>query len=269
MSHLTHCDSSRVDIALVVGGRWHDFDFARLELLRLLGEHDSVRCTVHADYSQIDVLAAADAVIAYTCDVRPTAHEALSLTAAVSGGLRLLALHATNSAIDSPLTDGSRVFRTPDAMPEFSVLLGNRFLAHPKIAPALINVVQPGNALVLGLAPFLTTDEVYVMELADDLNVILETEITEPSPGFESVREEARFRSPVLFTRNHGGGDVLYFTLGHCRGRFDIEDLGIEDTGVVDRVAWESPEFREVLRRCIAWSIHGEMWPECPVEEKK
>ena len=269
MSHLTHCDSSRVDIALVVGGRWHDFDFARLELLRLLSAHDSVRCTVHADYSQIEVLAAADAVIAYTCDVRPTAHEALALTAAVDGGLRLLALHATNSAIDPPLTDGSRVFRTPDAMPEFSELLGNRFLAHPKIAPALIKVVQPGNSLVSGLAPFMTTDEVYVMELAEDLNVILETDITEPSPGFESVREEASFCSPVLFTRNHGGGQVLYFTLGHCRGRFDIEDLGIEDTGLVDRVAWESPEFREVLRRCIAWSVHGEMWPKCPVEENR
>ncbi len=269
MSHLTHCHSSRVDIALVVGGRWHDFDFARLELLRLLGEHDSVRCTVHADYSQIDVLASADALIAYTCDVRPAAEEARALAAAVDGGLRLLALHATNSAIDPPLLEGSRVFRTPDAMPDFNALLGSRFLAHPKIAPALINVVQSEHALVSGVEPFKTTDEVYVMDLSNDLDVLLDTEITDPSPGFEFPHTGEPARYPVLFTRNQGDGQVVYFTLGHCRGRFDVSDLGIADTGVVDRVAWESPEFREVLRRCVAWSVHGEMWQECPVEESR
>ena len=38
--------------------------------------HDAVRCTVHEDFSDVATLAAADAVVAYTCDVRPTAEQA-------------------------------------------------------------------------------------------------------------------------------------------------------------------------------------------------
>ena len=150
MPHPARCASSRIDVALVVGGRWHDVDYARLELLDLLDAHDAVRCTVHVDYSETDVLADADAVIAYTCDVRPTDEEALALTEAVRRGTRLLALHATNSAIDAPEQGGPRVFRTPDAMPDFTALLGNRFLAHPKISPARIDIIQPGHPLVRG-----------------------------------------------------------------------------------------------------------------------
>jgi type 1 glutamine amidotransferase len=71
----------------------------------------------------------------------------------------------------------------------------------------------------------------------------------------------------VLYSRDEGDGRVVYLTLGHCRGRFDVSDLGVVDTGVVDRVAWESPEYREVLRRCMAWAVHGDTWQECPVEE--
>lgn len=267
MPQPARCASSRIDVALVVGGRWHDVDFARLELLDLLAEHDAVRCTVHSDFSEIDVLAAADAVIAYTCEVRPTAEEALSLTDAVRRGSRLLALHATNSAIDPPEPGGARIFRTPDVMPEFTALLGNRFLAHPKIAPARIDVVQPEHPLVRGVPSFVTTDEIYVMALRDDLDVVLDTEFSGDCPGFEVSDSGPRARHPILYTRHEGAGRVVYFTLGHCRGRFDVSDLGIPDLGVVDRVAWESAEYREVLRRCVAWAVHGDEWDACPVEE--
>ena len=76
-----------------------------------------------------------------------------------------------------------------------------------------------------------------------------------------------RTRHPVLYSRREGEGGVVYFTLGHCRGRFDVSDLGVPDLGVVDRVAWESAEYREVLRRCVAWAVHGDEWDACPVEE--
>ena len=56
---------------------------------------------------------------------------------------------------------------------------------------------------------------------------------------------------------------IVYFTLGHCRGRFDVADLGIADLGVVDRVAWQSREYREILRRCVAWATHGPGWEDC------
>ncbi len=223
MPRPARCASSRIDVALVVGGRWHDVDFARLELLDLLAEHDAVRCTVHSDFSEIDVLAAADAVIAYTCDVRPSAEEAVVARRTPSAAARdcWRCTRPTRRSTRPP-TGGPRLFRTPDAMPEFTALLGNRFLAHPKIAPARIDVVRPKHPLVAGVPPFVTTDEVYVLALRDDLDVLLDTEFAGECPGFEVSHSGPRTRHPVLYTRDEGAGRVVYFTLGHCRGRFDV-----------------------------------------------
>ena len=267
MSEPARCPSGRVDVALVVGGRWHDVDFARARLLAGLGEHDAVRCTVHSDFSDTRALAAADAIVAYTCDVRPSADQAQALDEAVRGGARLLGLHATNSAIDAPEPGAPRVFATPDAMPEFSGLLGNRFLAHPKIGPYLIEPVEPEHPLVDGVDAFTTTDEIYVAELADDLRVLLDVAYDGPCLGFET--DHGTGRHPVLYTRPRGRGQVTYFTLGHCRGRFDVADLGIADLGVVDRVAWQSAGYLEVLRRCLSWAVHADDWPACPVGEQE
>lgn len=265
MATPARCPSGRVEVALVVGGRWHDLDYARRELLALIGRHDAARTTVHADFSDTDRLANVDAVIAYTCDVRPTADETALLREMVAGGGRLLALHATNSAIDPPAADGPRIFRTPDAMPEFSALLGSRFLAHPKIAEFRIEPTGVVDPLVDGIPAFATTDEIYVSERTDDLRVLLDVEYSGPTPGFDN--DHAEGRHPVLFTRQEGRGQVTSFTLGHCRGRFDVRDLGIDDLGAVDRAAWESPEYREVLRRCVDWAVHADHWQECPTRE--
>lgn len=265
MATPARCTTDRVEVALVVGGRWHDLGYARWQLLGLLDAHDAVRTTVHSDFSDIERLSSADAVVAYTCDVRPSAAEAEALAAMLEDGGRLLALHATNSAIDPPAPGGPRVFRTPDAMPEFSALLGNRFLAHPKIGPFAIEPVRPEHPLVAGVRSFVTVDEIYVSELASDLDVLMDVAYTGPCPGFETDHVDEPGRHPVLFVRPQGLGTVTYFTLGHCRGRFDLTDIGIDDLGVVDRVAWESPEYREVLRRCVAWAAHGDEWTECPV----
>jgi type 1 glutamine amidotransferase len=267
MATPARCPTGRVEVALVVGGRWHDVDFARSELLTLLGRHDAVRCTVHDDFSDSDRLGTVDAVVAYTCDVRPTAAQVAALSGRVDAGGRLLALHATNSAIDPPEPDGPRIFRTPDAMPEFSSLLGNRFLAHPRIGPFTIETVRPEHPLVAGVPAFVTTDEIYVSDLATDLEVLMDVAYTGPCPGFETDHVDDPPRHPVLFTRAEGRGAVTYLTLGHCRGRFDLADLGVDDLGVVDRVAWDSAEYREVLRRCVAWAVHGDDWDACPVEE--
>jgi len=265
MATSARCHSGRVEVAMVVGGRWHDVDFARRELLALVGAHDAARTTVHSDFADVARIADADAVIAYTCDVRPNADEAEALRSMVADGGRLLALHATNSAIDPPEPDGPRMFRTPDAMPGFSALLGNRFLAHPKIAEFRIEPTGVAHALVDGVESFTTTDEIHVSELSDDLRVLLDVEYSGPTPGFETDHGEGRH--PVLFTRPEGHGQITYFTLGHCRGRFDVVDLGIDDLGGVDRVAWESPEYREVLGRCVDWAVHGDHWQECPARE--
>ena len=61
----------RKDVYLVVGGKYHDFDFARLELLKLLAEQDVVRVKVANDYNDVEAMCAADLLISYTCDEVP------------------------------------------------------------------------------------------------------------------------------------------------------------------------------------------------------
>ena len=58
----------RKDVYLVVGGKYHDFDFARLELLKLLAEHDVIRVKVANDYSDVDAMCESDLLVTYTCD---------------------------------------------------------------------------------------------------------------------------------------------------------------------------------------------------------
>jgi uncharacterized protein len=41
---------SRIDVTLVAGGKYHDIDFARLQLLNLIAEHEEMRVRVQPDY---------------------------------------------------------------------------------------------------------------------------------------------------------------------------------------------------------------------------
>jgi type 1 glutamine amidotransferase len=50
-----------------------------------------------------------------------------------------------------------------------------------------------------------------------------------------------------------GQGTVLYLTLGHCRGKWDMRPL-MDEYPVVERGAWELPVYHELLKRGIAWA---------------
>lgn len=249
--------AGRLDAVLVCGGRWHDFDYARLRLLELLGEHPQVRTTVFQDYADAAALEGADLLVTYTCDVRPSPSEQAALARFVERGGRWLALHGTNAVIEPPALGGPRVFTTPPLLGEVAAVLGSRFLAHPPIEPYEVRVTRPGHPLVAGIGPFTVTDELYVCELYGELEVLLHAEYTGPCRGFaegDTVAVDGAPR-PVLYLRRYGLGEVCYFTLGHCRGRHDMQDLGVADTGRVDRGPWETAEFVTVLGRCVGWAV--------------
>jgi hypothetical protein len=250
----------RVEVVLVTGGRWHDMDFARLRLLGELARHDRVRTRVFEDYGCGDALRGADALVTYTCDVRPDAAAQDALVEFVTRGGRWLALHGTNSAIDPPPPGGPRLFRTPRVLGPVAGVLGSQFLGHPPIAPYRVEVAGD-DPLVAGVPPFTTTDELYVSELHPPLRVLLQARYRGPCRGFpdgDATDDEPR---PVLYRKATGAGEVCYFTLGHCRGRFDVRDLGVEDLGTRDRGSWDGPEFGLVLSRCVAWAAYGDAWP--------
>ena len=250
--------SGRINAVLVVGGKWHDFDYARLELLKLLATDERIRTQVSVDFESVALLEDADILVSYTCDVRPSPAAQQAIKAWIERGGRMFALHATNSAIDGPDAFGP-AFETPDAMPTFSEVLGSRFLSHPPIAPYPVSI-SPGaenDPLVAGIPTFNANDELYLSEITAQVEPLLETRWTGTTQGFavsEWLADEPRY---VMYRRTLGHGCVLYFTLGHCRSHWDMKHAPFHGMRwpSVDRGSWELDEYRELLRRGLSWAI--------------
>lgn len=242
----------RINCVLVCGGVWHDMDFARLELLKLLAEDERVRTRVFENYETIEALADADILITYTCDVTPSLKAQEALRDWLKAGGRWYALHGTNSVLRL-LQDGpdAGLWDAPRWAPLMMDLLGSQFLTHPAIEPYLVTVADPSHPLVAGVEPFETTDELYHMELHGDLHVLLETENSKPGTGFVEAAD-APGTHPVFYIKQHGEGAVLYLTLGHCRGHYDLQPM-LDWWPTVDRCAWDLPVFYDLLRRGIGW----------------
>ncbi|MDE2304792.1 MAG: ThuA domain-containing protein, partial [Gammaproteobacteria bacterium] len=67
--------SGPINAYLVCGGLYHDMDYARVELLKLLGEHPRIRTRVGEDYRDGEAIAAAQFLVTYTCNVLPQPAE--------------------------------------------------------------------------------------------------------------------------------------------------------------------------------------------------
>lgn len=238
----------RLDCVLVAGGKYHDIDFARLELLKLLAEDQRVRVRVFEDYENIAAIEACDFLVTYTCDVVPSLVAQEALKGWLERGGRWYALHGTSSILRL-LDDG--LWDAPRWAPLFMDLVGSQFVSHPPIEPYLVTVADPGHPLVEGVEPFETTDELYHLELHGDLHVLLETECTKPGTGFVEA-EQAPGTHPVFYIKRHGEGAVLYLTLGHCRGHYDLQPMA-DWWPTVDRCAWDLPVFHMLLRRGLEW----------------
>ena len=242
----------KIDVVFIAGGKFHDIDFARLEILKLLAEDDRMKVRVFEDYSNLHAIANADFLITYTCDVRPTLEQQRVLKEYVSSGNRWLALHGTNSILQF-MSDGK--VDSPRIAPVMMETLGSQFIAHPPIEPYTVKVSQPDHPLVEGVEEFETTDELYLMELHGKLNVLLEAEYEGKAEGF--VEEDwPQENWPVLYLHTVDKGEVLYLTLGHCRGHYDMHDLPepLEYYPAVERCAWDLPVFYTLLRRGINWA---------------
>jgi type 1 glutamine amidotransferase len=242
----------RIDVVLVTGGLYHDIDFARLELLKLLAEHEEFRVRVQPDYDDTEALGRSQILVSYTCDVRPSEPAQLAIRDWVAGGGRWVALHASNSALDAT-PDG---WAAPATMPVWIDTLGSQFIAHPPIAPYRVDNVAPDHWLVAGIEAFEATDELYLNHYPDRsaLTPLLQTTYAGSARGFADG--DWTTTDPdhlVMYLRPLGEGAVLYNTLGHCRGHYDM--VPIKDYyPSVDRCAWDLPVFYELLRRSLRWA---------------
>ena len=243
-----------VDVHLVAAGKYHDIDFARLELLKLLAEHEHIRVTVASDYENADQINNCNFMISYTCDVRPSENAQKFIRKWVEDGGRWMALHGTNSALDMGGPDG---VDSPRCFPLWAETLGSQFIAHPPIAPYSVEISDPSNWLVSDLESFETDDELYLCEYHDqeNLHTLLHTDWNGEARGFvESDWTNDEKRRLVMYLRPLGDGCVLYNTLGHCRGHYDMRPL-TDYYPKIERCSWEIPQYYELLKRGIRWGM--------------
>ena len=245
--------TGKITAYLVVGGKYHDMDFARLELLKLLAENERIRTIVAPDYSDIGGIRESDFLITYTCDVTPPQDIQVALKDYVSAGKTWFALHGTNSILRF-LEDGS--VSSPREAPVLMETLGSQFIAHPPIEPYTVSVSDPDHPLVKGVEPFEATDELYLCDYHGDLHALLETEFTGKAPGFVDEDWSDNEKRLVYYLHSVGQGEVLYLTLGHCRGHYDMAPV-TDYYPDIERCSWELPVFYDLLRRGIKWAADG------------
>ena len=243
----------RIEVTLIAGGKYHDIDFARRELLGLLAEHDEFRVRVQPDYEDVDGITSAEILVSYTCDVRPSEKAQRAIRDWVENGGRWVALHGTNSALT---LGGPNGVESPRVFPLWAETLGSQFVAHPPIQPYTVTVSDPSHWLVAGIESFDTDDELYLSEYADrdSLHPLLHTTWSGEATGFA----EADWTSGdpthlVMYLRHLGSGAILYNTLGHCRGHYDMKPV-LDYYPRIERCSWEKPAYYELLRRSLRWA---------------
>lgn len=244
--------SGPINVYFVCGGKYHDIDYVRLEMLKLFAEEQRFRVRVGEDYSDIDAITGSDVLVTYTIDVVPTAEESVRIAEWLAEGHRWFALHGTNSILkfrDDGLVD------CPDDAPQFMRLLGSQFKCHPPIDYYQVTVSSGKEAdpLVAGIDPMMVEDELYVSEFFEDVEVLLQTTWGGECKGFV-VDEVPERVHPIMYRKAHGDGEILYLTLGHARSKYDMQPM-VDVYPKMERGAWTVPDYYELLRRGLRWSM--------------
>ena len=244
--------SDRIEVYLVCNAKYHDTNFARLELLKLLAEHEDINVRVADSFADIPGIQASRLLLTYTCDLRPTEAEQDGLSQFLSRGGRWFALHATNALLE--FVEGGKV-DTPDLAPRFMEMLGSRFVAHPANQRIAVKVTDYVHPLTQGIEDFEVEDEEpYYCESLGEQAVLLEASYSERSRGYmRSDYGTDRTAHPQMYLHPYGAGEVLYLSLGHCAGKHDMKPM--VDVIPVVRGSWNSPVYYELLRRGIRWGI--------------
>lgn len=239
----------RIDAHFVAVGDYHDIDYARLEILKLLAEHPQIRTTVACNYSDIERLNACRFLVSYTCNFMPSEEEAKAIRAWVENGGKWLALHGTNSILK--FTDDG--VDAPNDRPDVMEMLGTQFKAHPPIEAFKVEVANPGHEFTKGIEDFEVVDELYLSNTTAEIDTLLQTRFEGEAEGFvEHTWDETVV--PILYTRDMGKGRIVYNTLGHCRGHYDLP--GMQDFYPHKELcAWNYDVYYDLLRRGIGWAM--------------
>jgi uncharacterized protein len=161
--------------------------------------------------------AEADVYVVYRSNTTFDPRQQRALSDLVAGGKGLVVLHASNLF---GFGDGGL-----DADRAAFELVGSRYLSHGDSgSEGRIEVKLRGtHPVTRHMSDFAIDDEYYVLEYADDVQVLAE-------------RPTSTGTEPIAYVRAHGAGRVCYTALGH------------------DPRAWGNPYFRQLVRQATLWA---------------
>ena len=131
----------RIDVVLIAAGKYHDIDFARLELLKLLAEDERVRVRVFEDYANLrrDPPSATSSSPTPATSCPASSSRRRCARGSKRGGRWSRCTARTRSCVSSA-TAASIAARMGAASYADA---GHEFIAHPPIAPYRVEVADP------------------------------------------------------------------------------------------------------------------------------
>ncbi|MFD5073641.1 ThuA domain-containing protein [Streptomyces sp. NPDC058371] len=162
--------------------------------------------------------AEADVYVLYRSSTVFEPRQQKALADLVAAGKGLVVLHASNLF---GFGEGGL-----DADRTAYELIGSRYLSHGDSgSEGRFDVrIRADHPVTRHLDDFAIDDEYYVLEYADDVQVLADRERPDGYP------------EPLVYVREHGAGRVCYSALGH------------------DPRAWGSPGFRQLVRQAALWA---------------
>jgi uncharacterized protein len=259
MGAIAHASQGISRVHLVCGGRYHAFNFVQQRLTSIIEELGGIDVSVSDSYDAASAAGwATDLLLTYTCDLRPTLSTQLQLRAWIEGGGRWFALHGTNAVLDLVVDPSGSKLAVPRLLQPMAETLGSHFLAHPPIGEIAVSAADSRHPLVERLAPFSTTDELFLSEFHAEVETLLQArfsgEALEDFPHRYWPEEQIH---PVMYIRRFGLGSVLYLTLGHCSSPGDPEGKSNQPPAVMG--SWVTNQYVELIRRGIAWMLSRQL----------
>ncbi len=173
----------------------HPLETLGERLMLWLADADVVVATETHDHADLEELADVDLCIVCATLDKLTREEEASVVGFVAAGGKLIAVHS--AAVIHPDREA------------FIDLIGGRFTHHSPYHEFAVDLVAPEHGVVAGVEPFRIRDELYVLDRA---------------PHGADVLATARWQGadqPLVYTRRHGEGAVLYIALGHGQAAYD------------------------------------------------
>lgn len=182
-------------------------------LTRLLADADAVTTEESHDKRALADLSGYDLCVLCTTMNGLTSEQEAGVVRFVRGGGKLVGIHSV-TVVDPEHT-------------AYADLIGGRFTHHSPYHEFTVNVAEPGHPIVAGVERFSILDELYVLDRVPVGAHVLAT------ADWEGVAR------PMLYTKNHGAGRVVYNALGH------------------DQAAYDNPHFRALTLQSIDWILEA------------